>query len=566
MQIWRVNTHDRNLRREAVPEHWQGLGGRGLIAQILLDEVPPDCDPLGSHNKLIFCPGLLCGFSLSSLDRISIGGKSPLTGGVKESNAGGITAEKMVRLGIKALILEGMPQDSEFQVLHVSAEGVCFTHAGELAGLGVYESARRLRHQYGSEVGIALIGPAGEMQMRAAGVTHIDKDGVPSRYCGRGGLGALMGSKKIKAVVMDPAGSAKPVPVHPDKLKEARKVFTQAVLDHPQTKLYKEYGTAAMVRMCDSFGAIPTRAFSEGSYEGAEDLSGEKMRETLLARPKPSSPTHSCMPGCAIQCSNIVTDEEGKVLVSPIEYETIGLMGSNLGIKSLDDVCRLNWETNDIGLDTIDTGAALGVAARAGIMTFGDCGRAFELLNEVRQGTPLGRIIGNGAALAGKMLGVRQVPVVKGQAMAAYDPRVIKGTGVPYATSPQGAAHTCGLTIRAKVDHTRPEGQVDLSRGAQINMAGYDTLGACVFTGFGFSTTLKTIAALLHAIYGWEESENPLQELGRKTLSLEREFNRGAGFTAKDDRIPEWMTEEAVPPTQCVFDVPADELDKLFNW
>ena len=150
--------------------------------------------------------------------------------------------------------------------------------------------------------------------------------------------------------------------------------------------------------------------------------------------------------------------------------------------------------------------------------------------------------------------------------MPAYDPRAIKGTGVTYATSPQGADHTCGLTIRAKIRHTDPEGQADLSRGGQISMAGYDTLGVCIFAGFGFAVAPDTIAALLNARYGWDVDTTILQELGRETLKLEREFNKGAGFTSADDRLPEWMTREPVAPTNAVFDVSEEDLDNVFNW
>jgi aldehyde:ferredoxin oxidoreductase len=237
-----------------------------------------------------------------------------------------------------------------------------------------------------------------------------------------------------------------------------------------------------------------------------------------------------------------------------------------LGIDSLDIIARLNWEVNDLGLDSIEVGAALGVAAEAGIWKFGDGDGAFALLDDIRNGTPLGRVLGHGAAVTGRVFGVERVPVVKGQAMSAYEPRAIKGTGVTYATSPQGADHTAGLTIRAKVDHLDPEGQVDLSRSAQINMAGYDTLGACIFAGFGFAAAPATIRDLLNARYGWDIADDILQVLGRETLSLEREFNRLAGFTREDDRLPEWMTREPVAPHNAVFDVPDADLDGLFNW
>jgi aldehyde:ferredoxin oxidoreductase len=276
--------------------------------------------------------------------------------------------------------------------------------------------------------------------------------------------------------------------------------------------------------------------------------------------------THACMAGCTIQSSNVFGDVNGKAVVSPLEFETMGLMGSNLGIDDLDAIACLNWEVNDLGLDTIDVGAALGVAAEAGLMQFGDSQRALELVGEIRRGTPLGRVLGNGAAIAGQVLGIERVPVTKGQAISAYDPRTIKGTGVTYATSPQGADHTCGLTIRAKIDHLDPKGQAAVSRTAQINMAGYDTLGACVFAGFGYSTAPQVISELLNARYDWDTAPDILQVLGRETLKLERAFNQRAGFTKADDRLPEWMRREALPPFNAVFDVPEEDLDSLFDW
>ncbi|KPL85086.1 aldehyde:ferredoxin oxidoreductase [Levilinea saccharolytica] len=566
MKICRVNVEQQTSSCEDVPEPWVRLGGRGLIARILLDEVPPACEPLGPNNKLIFTPGLLVGHMLSSCDRLSIGGKSPLTGGVKESNAGGSTGMALALLGFHALIFEGWPTDSSWWVVVISQDGVRFDPAEDLIGLGVYASAARLIERYGEKVALSLIGPGGEMQLLAAGIQNLDKDRVPSRINARGGLGAVMGSKHIKAVVFDTAGTSKPPIADPAAFKAAQKTFTQALMAHPQTAAYRDYGTAGMARMCNSLGALPTRNFSSGQFESVETISGEHMREALQQRGGASETTHACMAGCTIRCSNVYADPQGKEIVSPLEYETIGLMGSNLGLTDLDDVARLNWQANDLGLDTIDLGAALGVAADAGVLAFGDAQRALELMDEIRAGTPLGRLLGGGAALTGKALGVRRVPVVKNQAISAYDPRAIKGTGVTYATTPQGADHTCGLTIRAKVDHTNPEGQAALSRTAQINMAGYDTLGACIFAGFGFAVVPETIPALINARYGWGVPPDFLQVLGRQTIELEKEFNRRAGFTPADDRLPEWMTQEPLTPTGAVFDVPAEDLDQVHNW
>jgi aldehyde:ferredoxin oxidoreductase len=565
MQIWRINVNNQSLTRASVPAAWEKLGGRGLLARIMLDEVEPTCEPLGPRNKLIFAPGLLVGHMLSSTDRISIGGKSPLTGGIKEANAGGRTGFHMASMGIQALIIEGVPVHPGLWTLHLSLAGAKWEPAGDLTGLGVYESAKKLVEKYGDKVAIALIGPGGEMKLSSAGIQNIDKDKVPSRIAARGGLGAVMATKGLKAVIFDNSGGQKPPILDAEGFKRAQKEYTTKLLAHPQTELYRDYGTQAMPHMADGFGALPTRNFSSGHFEQVETISGEYMRDLLLQRGGESNPTHACMAGCTIRCSNIFGGEDGKMIVSPLEYETVGLMGSNLGIGSLDDIGRMNWQVNDLGLDSIEIGAALGVACEAGLMEWGDASRGLELIDEIRQNTPLGRILGMGAATAGKVLGVERVPVTKGQAMSAYEPRAIKGTGVTFATTPQGADHTCGLTIRARVNHTDPKGQAAISLAAQLNMAGYDSLGACIFAGFGYAAAPTAIPELIKARYGWDVPANFLQELGKQTIKMEREWNRRAGFTKKDDRLPEWMTREPLPPLNVVFDVSEEDLDTIYD-
>ncbi|MFQ5340952.1 MAG: aldehyde ferredoxin oxidoreductase C-terminal domain-containing protein [Anaerolineae bacterium] len=566
-QVCRVNVEIDRITYEEVPAGWARLGGRALGARILLDEAPATCDPLGSHNKLIFAPGTLVGHMVSSCDRISVCGKSPLTGGVKEANAGGTTALKLVWLGIHALIIEGQPADSQARnLLYLSKDETRLEPADDLAGLGIHATAERLLERFGPKVGLAMIGPAGEMRMAAAGIVHLDKDQVPGRISARGGLGALMGSRGLKAIVMDDAGTKMPSLIDKDLFNDARKRYTKSLQEHPQTnEIYPLYGTAGMVAVCNARGGIPTRNFSAGRFEHAEQISGEMLHDLIAERGGEGVHDHACMAGCIIRCSNVFANTDGKTIVSPIEYETIGLMGSNLGIDSLDVVGRLNAQANELGLDTIEIGAALGVAAEAGLMEWGDGKRALELLDEIRRGTVLGRALGGGAGLAGRVLGVSRIPVVKNQAISAYDPRAIKGTGVTYATSPQGADHTAGLTIRAKVDHTKPEGQAKLSKRSQISMAGYDSLGICVMGGFGFGRDLTMIRDLVNGRYGWGVDDGYLKEIGRETLRLEREFNRRAGFTAADDRLPEWMTEEPLPPVDTVFDVPATDLDTIFD-
>ncbi|MBI3161539.1 MAG: aldehyde ferredoxin oxidoreductase [Chloroflexi bacterium] len=574
MHIWRVNARTHEIKIEPVPETWQRLGGRGLIARILVDEVDATCDPLGAGNKLIFAPGLLVGHMLSSTDRISIGGKSPLTGGIKEANAGGRTGLHMAHMGIHALVIEDQPEGDDWWVLHLSLNGAKWEQTFKvsedpkgLVGLGVYATAPKLLEKYGDKVAIALIGTGGEMMMKSAGIQNIDKDKIPSRIAARGGLGAVMGSKRIKAIVFDHAGGQKPPIVHPEAFKIAQKDYTKAVMEHPQSITYRDYGTAAMAQLTQRFAAIPVHNFSRGTFDDVEKVSGESLREFTLTRGKPSDPSHACMAGCTIKCSNVFGGEDGRIIVSPLEYETIGLMGTNIDINSLDAIGRLNWHVNDLGLDSIEVGAALGVAAEAGLMQWGSEADAQKLIDEIRAGSELGRVLGDGAAAVGKKYNIERVPVVKGQAMSAYEPRSIKGTGVTYATTPQGADHTCGLTIRAQVDHLDPNAQKTVSLNAKLNMAGYDTLGACIFAGFGYATTPDgVVKRLLQARYGWDDlPDNILQALGKETIKLEREFNRRAGFTKEDDRLPKWMTEEAIPENGSVFDVSEDVIDHFFD-
>lgn len=567
-EIWRVNVKTQELRREPVPEPWQRLGGRGLIARIMVDEVDATCDTLGPGNKLIFTPGLLVGHVLSSTDRISVGGKSPLTGGIKEANAGGRTGYHMAFMGIHALIIEDVPEKDGYWILHLSLkDGARWDRADELAGLGVYETAPRLLKTYGDKVAISLIGPGGEMRMKSAGIQNIDKDRIPSRIAARGGLGAVMGSKGLKAIVFDHAGGQKPPIADAEAFKAAQKDYTQSVMNHPQSVTYRDYGTQAMPQMTQRFAALPTHNFSRGTFYDVEKISGEAMREFILNRGKPSDPSHACMAGCTIKCSNVFGGEDGRIIVSPLEYETVGLMGTNLDIDSLDSIGRMNWQVNDLGLDSIEVGGALGVAAEAGLMRWGSEEDGLKLIDEIRNGTELGRVLGDGAVAVGQKYGVERVPAVKGQSMSAYEPRSIKGTGVTYATTPQGADHTCGLTIRAQVNHLDPTQQKDASLNAQLNMAGYDTIGACIFAGFGYAATPDgVVKRLLKSRYGWEDvPDNILQALGRETIKLEREFNKHAGFTREDDRLPKWMMEEALPENGSVFDVSADVLDHIFD-
>lgn len=563
-KLIRVNMSSLQVNEEQLPGKYAGLGGRGLTSRLVLDEVPPTCDPLGHHNKLVMAPGILGGTTLSSSGRLSIGAKSPLTGGIKESNAGGVNGQKLAKLGISALVIEGAAADGPY-LLFLSAEGGRLVPAADLKGMGNYALIAELARRYGGRAGIISIGPAGEMCLAGAAIANTDRDGVPSRFNGRGGLGAVMGSKGLKAVVIGDSGASKEIIIK-DKETFGRvaKELHGDLLSNPVIQGYTKYGTPGILTMLNELGALPTFNFREGSFDGANRIGGEAVYNLIQERGGEGNPSHACMNGCVIKCSNIFPGPDGKAIVSPLEFETLGLLGSNCGIADLDAIARLNWLCNDLGIDTIETGAALAVAMEAGAISFGDAKGAERLIKEIGEGSLLGRALGGGAVLTGRLLGVRRIPAVKGQAISAYDPRGVKGNGVTFVTSPMGADHTAGNLVRAKNQHL-PEGQVALSLNAQILMAAYDNLGLCIFLGAAFNPKLDLVRRLVMAKEGAELPGDYITRLGKQVLRTEWEFNKRAGFTPSDNRLPEFMHEEQLSPLKTIFDVDYKEMDEALE-
>ncbi len=561
-KILRVNLKTLSAAIQEIPESYRLLSGRSLTSRIIYDEVPPLAHPLGPGNRLVFACGLLAGTGLSSAGRLSAGAKSPLTGGIKESNAGGVAAFKMARLGIRAVVVEEQAAKGSWYLLVIDKKGPRLEKADNLATLGVYEKASRLYRQYGPRAGIILIGPAGERLQPAAGITNNDPDGFPARYCGRGGLGAVMGSRGLLAVVLDDSGARPDPPVRKDRFNGRVREVARWIRETPQTaEVFPRYGTAAMLNITNAIGALPTRNFSTGTFEGAAKIDGYAVHDTITGRGGEGTPTHSCMPGCLIRCSNIFPGKDGRAVVSPLEYETIGMMGANCGIDELDAIAVMNRLCNDYGVDTIEVGCALGVAMEAGLLPFGDAAAALRAVEEIGRDTPLGRILASGVATAGRVLGARRIPAVKGQGLPAYDPRGLKGTGVTYATSPMGADHTAGNTVRANVRHDLKEGQVGVSMASQAGATLMDSLGLCLMLG----TCLKDreiLAGLVSDRFGWDVTLEDFTGVAMETLAMEREFNRRAGITEARDRLPEFFYQEINPACGAVFDIFDEDLGK----
>ncbi len=578
-KILRINMGAPSFAYEEVPKKWAKWGGRGLTSTIVADEVDPTCHPLGPNNKLVIAPGWVSGTPAApSSGRTSFGGKSPLTGGIKESNSGGLSAQKIAKLGLAAIIIEGVPEKGKWYTLAITKDGVSFDSADDILGKGMYEVDEILWKKFPNEPAVIGIGQAGEKKLSNAGISVNDPENKPGRYAGRGGLGAVMGSRGIKAIVVDDTDGPGVEVANMDLFKTGRKKLTDAIMSHDLTKPgggLNLYGTNVLMNIINEAGGLPTRNFSAGQFEGASLISGEMIAEMVEKRGGGMT-GHGCHAGCIIKCSNIYPDEKGDALVSCVEYETAWALGANCGIDDLDYVAKMTYECNDLGLDSIEAGNTITIAMEGGALEFGDKVGALGLFDEIRKMSPLGRILGQGVEATAKAYGVHRVPTVKGQSMPAYEPRAIKGIGVTYATTPMGADHTAGYTIApeiagvsGKVDPLTDEGKAELSLTFQAATAFIDSTGYCLFIAFpildietGFAGMVESVAGVL----GLEADSVDAFAMGKEILKVERNFNKQAGFTSADDRLPEFMRYEKLPPHDVVWTMPDKDLDEVYAW
>ncbi|CAE09541.1 aldehyde ferredoxin oxidoreductase family protein [Wolinella succinogenes] len=571
--IYRVNMSEKSFSISECPKEWQEFGGRGLTSAIVAAEVDPLCHPLGANNKLVFAPGSLSGTTAANSGRTSVGAKSPLTNGIKESNVGGTSAQAFAKLGIKALIIEGAAPEGQFYRLHITKDNVEFIDAKEILGKNNRYVTEKMLELYGRKVSVLTIGRAGENRMLVSNISVKDPDGK-LRSMGRGAMGAVMGSKGLKCVTVDQGSTNEVNYVDEARFREAAKVFATSLKeDDVSGKGLPAFGTNVLVNIINEAGALPTRNFRSGRFEFAENISGETMAENIKARG--GKTTHGCHAGCIIQCSQVYNTPEGEYQTSGFEYEMIWAYGAHTGINDLDVIAQIDSILDDYGLDAIETGVTFGVAVDAGILEYGDGKRVVELLEEINNATPLGRILGSGAANLGRCYGLSRVPVVKGQSIPAYDPRAIKGQGITYATTTMGADHTAGYAVAVNIlgsggtlDPLKKEGQIELSRNLQIATAAVDSTGMCIFTAFPMLSDPKAMPALVQMIEaktGATLGMDGLVEYGKKVLKLERNFNERAGLNRAHDRLPEFF-KEPLPPHNVVWDFTDEELDSLWNF
>jgi len=559
-KLIRVDLGKLSVSTESAPDEYRLLGGRALTSRIVLREVDPTCDPLGPGAKLVFAPGLLGGTAATTSGRTSFGARSPLMGGCKEANVGGTLGHRLSKLDIKAVVIEGAPPDETWRILRIDGDGARLEPApAGLAGRGTYYTVERLLDGDLRSTSIACIGPAGEQQLGAASIAVNDPEGRPTRHAARGGLGALMGAQRLKAIVVNDAGTKYVEAADRDGYRALVTGFSKTTLEDPRTKNMSTYGTAGVMGFVnrDKVASLPTRNHHLGTFAGGEKISGQTIEAQAAERGGKMLP---CMAGCIIKCAILYNDAKGDHLTTALEFETLTLLGANLEIDELDAVARMDRLCDDLGLDTIETGNAFGVAMEAGVAAFGDWQAALGFFDEIGNGTELGRLLGSGTIAVAAHYGIDRVPAVKGMGLPAWEPRTLKAMGITYATSPQGADHTAGLvTARGVTDET----YLKASRQEQVLQAAVDSVGLCQFS----NPAAEDMARFVSAQHGVDWSPDDVLALGRRCLLDERDFNRAAGFGRDADELPAFLRSEAIETAEgpAVFDLPDELIDTFWD-
>ena len=555
----RINSSNNTVKTENYKDAYLGLGGRSLIAQFLIDEVNPSCDPLGEEAKLIFCTGMFAGSGLVCADRLSVGAKSPLTNGIKESNVGGSVAGALAGHNIRAIVIEDIPkEDAAMQFVLIQSSGtISLEDASSYEGMNNYEFVEQMQNNYGEKVSVISIGRAGERLYKNSSlqVTEFGTN-YPCRAAGRGGLGSVLGSKRIKGIVVQKAKNKNTLEfADQEQFKKIKKELNQAVIESSKTSPFSLVGTASTIDLVGPAGIIPTHNFTGTISENIENLKSDKFLEFVNKNGKNK---HPCQAGCLVKCSNIVNDDDGNFLTGGFEYETIALCGPNCDIYDYEAIAKMDRMCDDIGLDTIETGATIALCMEAGIIPWGDAIAALELYQQISDGTELGNLLGQGTEQVGRHFNSKRIPICKNQALPGYDPRGSIGTGYTYATTAMGADHTAGITLGPD-DPSDVDGAIATSNIMQHIFAMADSM-TCMMAMATLGGQLDKVAELYNALYGKNLSPDDLFAAADTTLRLEKEFNKQAGWKPEDNVMPEFFRNEALPATGRKFDIPVELL------
>lgn len=560
-KLLRVNLSTGRAVSEAIPETWRReyIGGRGLADRYLYEEMDPRVDPLSPENKLIFATGPLTGTPVPCGARYMVVTKGALTNAITTSNSGGHWGPEVKFAGYDLIIIEGRAPRPSY--LFIYDDHVEIRDASRYWGRTVSQTEDGLREELAIPgLRVACIGPAGEKLVRFACIMN-DKH----RAAGRSGVGAVMGSKNLKAIAVRGTGGVKVA--QPEAFMKAVWAMRAAMQDHPGRRSFGEFGTAAVIDLTNSFGGLPTRNFSAGQFEHYENLNGNTIRETRLVANK------ACF-ACTIACGRVCLLEEGsnKFLVNMHprnwktagegpEYEAAWALGADTGVGDLDAVLKANWLCNDLGMDPISMGSTLasamelyerGVVNDAMVelpLRFGSAEALVRMVEATGYREGFGDELGEGAKRMGEKFGHPEVFMgSKGQEFPAYDPRGFQGMGVAYATCNRGACHlrawTPGPETSGEMDPHTPVGKSEWVVQEQNRTTSHDNTGICLFVGAA-GGTLDTFIPCTAAATGEPYTLDDFVKIGERTWNLERLFNLRAGLTKADDSLPKRLLREA---------------------
>jgi aldehyde:ferredoxin oxidoreductase len=543
------------IRYSPIPEDLvrKYIGGRGLGVKFVFDNGPA-VDALSPDNLMAVMVGPVTGSPVNMSGRLAVVTKSPLTGTVTDSHMGGFTAAKLRWAGFDGLLIKGRAAVPSY--LLVEDGQVSLHSAGTLWGLGCRATVRALREKHGQAASVMAIGPAGERLVRFAAWMNED-----DRASGRGGTGAVGGSKNLKAIVIiaSKKNNNKPTEERKEAFSAAQKAGLKAItagaLTAPNKGGLSVYGTNVLTNLLNEAGAFPTRNGKESYFDNGYDISGEAFRENNLAG-------EPVCHACPVACKKMVEVKEGrwKVKTESMEYETAWSLGAMCGLGDREPLTYMLDQCNDYGLDTIDMGVALAMVMEASelgltgaeVINWGDAERMSELVRQTAYREGLGDTLALGAAGAAAKLGRPELAMaVKGQGIPAYDPRGVQGIGLGYATSNRGACHVRGYTIASEIagipfatDRTVTEGKADLLKIFQDLFAFTDSMDVCKFATF--SEGAEEFAAEVATLTGLEISAEEVMRIGERIYNLERHYNNLNGFTGKDDTLPSrFLTQPA---------------------
>ncbi len=563
-KLLRIDLTTRSTRVEAIEEQvfQDYLGGKGLGTYLLLQEIPGDVDPLAPENKLIFVTGQASDTGHPAASRYGVISKSPQTGIYAESYSGGHIAPVMKGTGYDAVVIQGASAGPMFLV--VTEDGVRFEDAAETWGLESYEAEDRIKAQAGLKTAQALvIGPAGERLVRFACIKN-----NYWRSAGRTGLGAVMGSKKLKGIVF--SGGQKAQVHDPDKVNKLIQDLRRAGKESGGVKAYFNYGTPMMVAMLNEVHSFPTRYWKQGRSPWVNTLSAEYMNDQMKVK------SRACK-GCFIACGKLTEVLQGKyqgLTIEGPEYETIYALGGLCCLQTLEDVVYLNDLCDRLGIDTISAGNLAALAIEAGLQgkitgapDYGDTEGIAALIGSIVQREGLGAVLAEGIQAAADRWGMSDQAIhVKGLEPAGYDPRVLKGMGLGYAISDRGACHLRATFYKPElsgiIDPAQIEGKAELFVDYEDRLAIFDTFIFCRF--YRDLLDWEALQVLIEAFTGRAYTRGELKVMANRIITMTRRFNLSCGITRADDTLPPRFFSEPLGE-QAELTITREELDRMVS-